>query len=184
MAGMHVSDIMTREPHTIKPETSLLECAKKMVKNRIGSFPIVEKKKLVGFITQRDILWAIVKKSAKDLKNIKVIDISRKKILTIRPTATIEEAFSKMKGKSPQRLPVTKKGELVGMLTVKDLLSFKPEFYPEIEELSKIREESEKLERIKKIKGRISEGICEECGNQNFLYKFNGMLVCESCMNS
>jgi signal-transduction protein with cAMP-binding, CBS, and nucleotidyltransferase domain len=154
-----------------------------MIKQRVGSFPIVEKKKLVGFISQKDILWAIVKKSAKDLRDIKVIDISRKKITTIRPKAPMEEALNKMKGKF-QKLPVTQNGNLVGMLTVKDILSFKPEFYPEIEELSKIREESEKLNRIKKIKERISEGICEECGHQDWLYKFTGMLVCESCMNS
>ena len=174
---------MTREPITIKPNTNLLDCAKKMVKNRVGSIPLVNKKKLVGFISQRDILCAIIKKSKEDLKNIKVIDISRKKITTIRPTATVEEAFKKIKGLKLQKLPVTQEGELVGMLTSKDILSFKPEVYPELEELSKIREESQKLDRLKKIKERISEGICEECGNQDWLYKFNGMLVCESCMN-
>ena len=174
---------MTRSPLTIKPDTNLLDCTKKMIKNKIGSFPIVEKKKLVGFISQRDILWAIVKKSAKDLQDIKVIDISRKKITTIRPKAPMEEALNKMKGKF-QKLPVVQNGELVGMITIKDILSFNPEFYPEIEELSRIREESQKLKRIKKIRERESEGICEECGNQNWLYKFNGMLVCDSCMNS
>ena len=181
MKTILVSDIMTQDPLTIKPNTNLLICAKKMVQKRVGSLPVVENKKLVGFITRKDILWAIVKKSARDLDKIKTIDIARKKITTIRPKATMEEALNKMKGKF-QKLPVVKNGELVGMLTVKDLLSFKPEIYPEIDEISKIREESEKLERVKK-KNHTSEGICEECGHQEWLHKFNGMLVCESCMN-
>ena len=182
MKTILVTDIMTRDPLIIKSNTNLLECAKKMVQKRVGSLPVIENKKLVGFITRKDILWAIVKKSCKDLDKIKTIDIARKKITTIRPKATIEEAFNKMKGKF-QKLPVIQNGELVGMLTVKDLLNFRPEFYPEIQEISNIREEAEKLERVKK-KDKVTEGICEDCGNQEWLHKFNGMLVCESCMNS
>ncbi len=184
MKGILVADIMTQEPLTIGPSLNLLECAKKMVKHKIGSFPIVEKKKLVGFITQKDILWAIIKKSAKDLKNINVIDVSRKKIATIRPNATMEEAFKKMKRKKFHKMPVIQNGELVGMITIRDILNFRPEFYPELEELSKIREESEKLKRVKKAKEIFTEGICEECGSVNWLYKSRGMIVCESCMNS
>jgi len=184
MKKILVADIMTREPITAKPSMNLLECSKKMIKKRIGSLLLVDKKRLVGFISEHDILWALVKKSKEDLKDIRAIDISRKKIATIRPTATVEEAFKKMKGLKFKRLPVTQEGILVGMLTVRDILSFRPEFYPELDELSQIREESKKLNRLKKIKGKLSEGICEECGNPAWLYRFNGMLVCESCMNS
>ena len=42
------------------------------------------------------------------------------------------------------------------------------------------REESRKLKRIKQAK-KENEGICEECGRRDFLTKFNGMIVCESC---
>ena len=48
------------------------------------------------------------------------------------------------------------------------------------------KEESNKLKRVKKAQDRksIHEGICEECGAQDFLYRINGMLICESCRNS
>jgi len=54
-------DVMTREPITISPDASLLECAKKMVGKKIGSLVLIEKKELKGFISQEDILWALVK---------------------------------------------------------------------------------------------------------------------------
>jgi len=177
---------MTREPITTKPGTNLLDCAKKMVKKRVGSLLLVEKKRLVGFISEKDILWALIKKSKKDLSKIKAIDISPKKIAKIDPNRTIEEAISKMKKLKFERLPVIFEGELVGIITVKDILNFSPELYPELEEFAKIREETKKLKRIKKAKDRdfMHQGICEECGNPEILYRVNGMLICESCKNS
>ncbi len=185
MKDILVADVMTREPITVGPNDDLLKCAKKMVKKRIGSILIVDKKKLIGFINEKDILWALVKKSRKDLANIKAIDISPKKIITVRPFATIREAMSKMKKLKFKRLPVINNNQLVGIVTVKDILNFNPEFYPELEEFAKIREEVRKLKRIKKAKEKTSmEGICEECGGIDFLYRVNGMLICESCKNS
>lgn len=179
-SGIIVSDVMTRHSLTIDPNADLLECAKKMIKNKVGSFPIVDKENnLVGFISQKDILWAIIKKSEKGLKKIKVSEISMKKITTIRPQASIEEAIKKMK--KYRRLPVAQNGKLVGMITQKDILNFKPEFYPELEEASKVREESEKLKRIGKLKERTFEGMCEECGDYNSLYRSGKGMVCESC---
>lgn len=186
MDNILVADIMTREPIIVKPDLNLLECAKTMVRKKVGSLPILSKKRLVGFISQKDILWALIKKSKKDLATIKVIDISPKKIATIKPSATIEEALNKMKKLKFERLPVIHEGELVGMITVKDILNFNPEFYPELEEFAKIREESKKLKRVKKAKDRniLRGGICEECGNYDILQKIDGIFICESCKNS
>ena len=181
MRNVLVADIMTREPVTTKPSTSLLECARKMVKKKVGSLLITEGKKLVGFISEKDILWALVKQSKKELSSIKVIDISPKKIATIKPSATIQETLGKMKKLKFDRLPVIQEGELVGMITVRDILSFNPEFYPELEEFAQIREETQKLKRVKKKHETLVEGICAECGNQGLLHRENGMMICSSC---
>ncbi|MCW8965109.1 MAG: CBS domain-containing protein [Candidatus Pacearchaeota archaeon] len=184
MENILISDVMTRIPIIVKPNTNLLECARKMVRKRVGSLLIVDGKRLVGFISQRDILWALIKKSKEDLSEIKAIDISPKKIGTLSPNMTVQEAIKKMKKLKFERLPVVSNKELVGMITSKDILNFHPELYPELDELAKIREESKKLKRIKKIQeGGVLEGVCEECGNQDTLYRFNGMLVCDSCRN-
>ena len=181
MTQITVSDVMTRDPITTRPETNLLECAKKMVRNRVGSLLLMVDKKLVGFISDTDILWALIKKSKDDLSKIKAIDISPRKIATIKPSATIQEAMSKMKKFKFKKLPVIQEGELVGIITAKDILNFQPEFYPELEEFAHIREEEEKLKRIKRVKNSIYEGICEECGNHDILTNVDGMLICDSC---
>jgi IMP dehydrogenase len=122
MKPILVSDIMTRDPITIKSDATLLECAKKMVRKRVGSLLIADKKKLVGFISQRDILWALIKKSKDDLSKINIMEISVKKIAKIKPSRTIEEAINKMKKLKFERLPVIHEGELVGMVTIRDIL--------------------------------------------------------------
>ena len=177
---------MTREPITAKPETNLLECSRMMVKKKVGSLLLVAGKHLVGIITEWDILWALTKKSQSDLKTITAIDISPRKIATIKPSATIEQAFEKMKSLKFERLPVLHKKELVGLLTVRDVLNFHPEFYHELDEFTEIREESKKLKRIRNQSNLDfpEEGICEECGAQDILHRVEGMLICESCMNS
>jgi len=180
MKEILVSDIMTREPITISPDASLLECAKKMVGKKVGSLVLIEKKELKGFISQEDILWALVKKSKEDLKNIKAKDISPKKISTIKPDLTVKEVIQRMKRVKFKRLPVVQGKELVGIITLKDILSFNPEFYPELEEFEKIREEEEKLKRLG-IKEKFKEGLCQECGNQGLIYRVDGNWICEGC---
>lgn len=181
-----VSDVMTREPMVIHPEANLLECAKKMVQKKTGSLLLVTNKKLVGIISRHDILWALVKQSKEQLAKTQAKDISPKKIAIIKPSATLDEALKKMKDSKFERLPVVENNELVGIITIKDILSFHPELYPELEEFARIREESNKLKLVKKAKERAlpNEGICEECGNQDILYMYNGSLICESCRNS
>jgi predicted transcriptional regulator len=184
MKHIKVADIMTRDPIKIKPETHLLDCAKIMVKKRVGNLLLVHKKKLVGTISRKDILWALVKKSKKDLSSIKAIDISPKKIGTIRPSATVDETIKKMKRLKFPRLPVIQNNELVGLITRRDILNFSPEAYPELEELEQIREETRKLKRIKQRKTKLPsaiEGVCEECGNFDVLYGTDGSLICVNC---
>jgi CBS domain-containing protein len=183
MKNILVADVMTREPVTVSPSANLMECAKKMVKSDVGSLIIANNKKLVGFISQKDILWALTKKPNIDLTKVRAIEISPKKIAVISPDKNIKEAIEKMNKLKFERLPVIHKNQLVGMITTKDILNIHPEFYPELEEFAKIREETEKLNRVKEAEKR-REGICEECGHEGELFRVNGMLICDSCRDS
>jgi len=186
MKNILVADIMTRDPITTKPETNLLDCAKLMVKKKVGSLILLDKKRLVGFIDESDILWALIKKSKEDLSKIRAIDISPRKLATIRPSSTVKETLIKMKKLKFERLPVIHEKELVGMITAKDIFNFHPELYSELDELAEIREESKKLKRLKKAKHRdfMHDGICEDCGNHDILSRIDGRLICESCKNA
>ena len=183
MERILVADIMTRDPITIGPGATLLDCAKMMVKKNVGSLLLVHEKKLLGFISQDDILWAMIKKSREDLGKIIALDIAPRKIATVNPFISIKEAVKKMKKLKFERLPVIHNGELVGLITSKDIFEFYPELYSELDEMDEIREEYRKLLRVKtaKIIPRTRDGICEECGKRDVLFKVNGMLMCESC---
>jgi CBS domain-containing protein len=183
MRKILVSDVMTRNPITASPKTSLIECAKIMIRKRVGSLVITDNKKLLGIISEKDILWALVKKRSPSVLKTKAIDLSPKKLITIQPDATIDEAIKKMNKAKSDRLPVVKGNEFLGIVTVKDILAFHPEYYPELEEYAKIREEQEKLMRIKG-NVKVFEGVCEECGNWSHLSRINGMLLCEDCNNN
>lgn len=186
MERVLVADVMTRNPVMANPNESLLSCAKTMVRKKVGSILLVEGKKLVGFISQIDILWALIKKPNIDLSKVQAIDISPKKIATVRPDVNIHEAIKRMNKMKFDRLPVINDGKIMGIITVRDILNFHPEFYPELEEYAKIREEQEKLKRVKRLKDLVvtEDGICEECGERDVLYRVNGMLVCDSCKDS
>ncbi|MCF7910569.1 CBS domain-containing protein [Candidatus Pacearchaeota archaeon] len=176
-----VADLMTRDPVITRPDTNLLECARLMVRRKVGSLLLVKNKKLVGLIAEKDILWALIKQP-NDLKNINAIDISPRKIATVKPLNTIREAIEKMKKTRFERLPVIHQKELVGILTAKDILNFHPEFYHELEEIEEIREKIDKFNRLKKSnKNKLVEGVCERCGNVEILHEFNGTWICESC---
>ncbi len=181
-----VSDIMNRQPLMVGPETTLLDCAKKLVRKRTESLILAENKKLRGFISTQDILWAVIKKNKKDLSKIKASDISPRKIVTIKPEANIEEAMNKMKKYKFHRLPVIKNGEIVGLVSLRDIMNYYPELDPEFKELEMIKEETEKLEKMDNEKETpvVNDGICEECGSRGPLYRMNGMLICSSCMAS
>ncbi|MFW6047032.1 MAG: cyclic nucleotide-binding/CBS domain-containing protein [Candidatus Woesearchaeota archaeon] len=174
-----VADLMTRNPIQISPDSDLLKCARVMVRKKVGSLLLVENKKFIGFISSQDILWALVKRPKDELKQIKAKDISPRKIIKVKPEDPLQESLDKMKKYKFERLPVVQDGELVGMVTARDILNFYPEFYQELDEFRQIREESEKLKRIR---GKAyGEGICEECGNTDILYRIDGILICESC---
>ncbi len=182
-----VADVMTRSPVTVGPDESLYDCAKKMVRKGVGALILVKDKKISGFVSQKDILWAVVKKPNIDLKKVLAKNVSPKKVITIRSTDTLERAIKVMKKKKFDRLPVLAKDKTIaGIITIKDILSFNPDIYPELGEFAKIREEQEKLKRVKEAEKRIvHEGICEECGRPDVVfYRMNGLLVCESCRNS
>jgi len=183
MAKILISDIMTREPISVSPDTNLLDCSKKMVKKKIGSLLLVENKILKGIITTQDILWAVVKKSKSDLSKIKASDIAPRKTVSIQPDSSVEDAVKKIKKFKFHRLPVVKNGEILGLITLRDILNFYPELNTQFKEMDSIREETEKMKRLENARERavVRDGICEECGERGPLYRINGNLMCSSC---
>jgi len=178
-----VGDIMTRNFSSVTSKSSLHDAAKKIVRERVDSMLIAEGKKLIGILTARDILWAVIKKSRIDLKEVKAIDIATKKVAVIKPSADFLEALNKMKSYGFRRLPVLSRGKLVGIVTLKDILRINPSLYHELGELAEIREEASKLKKISQLDtdDRTMDGICEECDSFALLLKVDGRNLCPNC---
>ena len=95
--GVKVGDLMTRDFVFVTGNTDLLECTKLMVKKRVGSLLIKEENKLTGLLTRKDILWVMTKKLRSSLKDIKVKDLMKRKIVTIKPSEDIMVAMQRFK---------------------------------------------------------------------------------------
>jgi len=179
--GVKVGDIMTRNFISAKPDISVLNAIKLMVKKRVGSLVLVEKDILRGILTEKDIMWILSKKQTKeDLTDIKAGEVCTKKITTIKPSADIYDAIKLMKRAKFRRLPVVVKKRVIGLLTLKDVLRIEPELFEIAQENYIIKEEPQKIKR-KQAGETFKEGVCEECGNFDILYNVDGQLMCEGC---
>jgi CBS domain-containing protein len=174
-----VGDLMTRHFAAIKPDDTLFKASKEMIQNRVNSLLVTSGKKLLGIITSRDILWAMTKKAKLSLKDLNVMQIATKKVAVIKPSADIGQALHKMKQYGFRRLPVLTKGDVVGMITLKDILKVSPDLYSELGQLAEIKEESTKLLKLKDHSE--SEGLCENCDSFSSLLKVDGKMLCLDC---
>src|SRR3989344_1496966 len=180
--GIKVGDLMTRNFIRADPEMDLAKCAKRMIKKRVGSLVITEGDVLRGILTEKDIVYAVVKKSKKGLRDIKARDLMKRKVVTINPSADVIVAMEKFKKKKLKRLPVVEGGKVIGLITMKDILKVDPGLFQMIIQSTKIREQTGKLKRSLVSRGK--EGICEECGEYDILYRDSegSQLVCEECL--
>ncbi len=169
--GIKVGDVMTRNFISAKPDISVLNATKLMVKKKVGSLILQDAGILRGILTEKDIMWALSKKT--DLSETKAIDICTRKITTIRPSADVTDAVKFMRKAKFRRLPVVVDKKVIGYLTLKDILRIQPELF----EIARHGYEKREVGNV------IKEGVCEECERFDLLYRKGDKLVCESCRN-
>lgn len=176
---------MTRDFTSVSPNANIIDCSKIMIKKRVGSLVLEENKQLKGLLTERDIIWAMTKKTFEEFRNIKAGDIAKKKITTIKPSSDLFDALVKMKKSKYRWLPVTIKNQVIGFLTIKDILRINPDLFEIVHSQGgfQIKEEQEKLKR-KQQRTENAENLCEECGNFGELENIDGRMICESCKDS
>ncbi len=86
-----IRDVMTSNPTTIEPSTPVIEAARKMRDEDVGSLPIVEGGQLTGTITDRDITIRAVAEG-RDPQGTTIGEIASRDLVTIDPQQTLEEA--------------------------------------------------------------------------------------------
>jgi CBS domain-containing protein len=111
-------EIMTTDVETCTLLDNVYEVAVKMKEYNVGSIPIVDGEKIVGVITDRDIVTRCI--ADKHPASSKVEDIMSKELITIVPDSDAGKAAQLMAENQIRRLPVVDGGRLVGVVSLGD----------------------------------------------------------------
>ncbi len=146
---MKVREIMTKNPISVSPSSTMSDVVKTLAKNQISGVMVVNKGKLVGVVTQTDVIRAVdmynkVNKSAdvmslvsailesKDQKikagirkmmKKKVRDVAKGEVISVESEEELYRAATLLNLHEIDRLPVTQKGKLVGVITKSDIIA-------------------------------------------------------------
>ena len=172
--GIKVSDAMTKKPVIASPDETVKICALRMIKENVGSLLVLQGEKILGFVTERDIIRKSVAHDL-DAKKIKISQIMSKEIISIEPNRDIYDAILLMNTENVRRLPVIAKDKIVGLVTIKDIVKINPAMLELFMHQIHIREEGEKSTEF------YVEGTCESCGSQGPVKKIRGKWICIAC---
>lgn len=174
-----IEEIMKKNVVTADINTNMDSISKMMTNNKIGSVIFTEDKKPIDIVTTDDIVTMV--SSGFDPKKTTIKDIhkgKKRQLKTISPEENILSVAKKMIKIGVKRFPVVDKtGNLLGIVSEKEILLVSPEL---IEILS------EKLkEKIDSVPGMTSNvaGVCEACGQYaDDLGNENGRWICGKCI--
>ena len=116
---MEISAIMTTDLATVGPEYNVADVARVMDARGIGSVIVLEDDRVLGILTERDILKVIG--AGEDPKNVAAHEALSDDLITIRPEASVEEAAREMVNAKVRHLPVISDEGLIGMVSMRDL---------------------------------------------------------------
>lgn len=117
---MKIENLMTKNIIVGDIEDSISSIAILMARNDIGFIPISKEKKIVGVITDRDIVIKAIKGNYNLSENIS--KFITKKVLSVNINDDLGEAVNLMKEKKVKRLIVERDGNVVGILSLSDIL--------------------------------------------------------------
>lgn len=141
--GYIVADAMTREPVTISANKTLRDAAKLMAKEHVGALLIKEEDKILGIISEQDIVRKAVAALGNPSKR-KIKEIMAGNLITTTPDEDIFEALRIMRDYNIRHLPVMSQGKFVGLVTMKDILKIEPDLYEILVEKIELREAERK----------------------------------------
>jgi len=118
---MKVKDVMHRGVEWVEPETPITEIARKMLDEDIGAVPVGENDRLVGMVTDRDIVTRGLAR-VKNYLELVAKDVMSKPIVYARADEDVEDALHIMVKNQIRRLPVIDENKrMTGMLTLGDI---------------------------------------------------------------
>jgi CBS domain-containing protein len=115
-----VADVMTPGVESITSSDALRDAAKTMRDGDFGSMPVVDDGRLVGMLTDRDIVVRGVAEGL-DPTACRVADVASREVVTVAPDQDLDEAMDLMAQHRVRRLPVVEAGRLVGVVSQADV---------------------------------------------------------------
>jgi CBS domain-containing protein len=164
-------EVMKNNPTMIGIDATVAEAAKTMCHDEVGSVIIIDSNKPIGIVTEEDITCKVV---AKDLRpsTVHVNEIMSTPLITVSADKTVGDAAHMMVKHKVRRLPVidTKKN-VIGIVTVRDLLTVSNELNELLEDLIEINREE-----------LVEQGMCSRCSQMSDdLKRVDNLMLCSSC---
>ena len=125
--GIKVIDAMTKKPVSVTQDDTIRNCTQLMLNKHVGSLLVKEGEKLLGFLTERDLVRMI--SMGVDPNTTRVKQIMTKKIVAISPEKDIYDAIVLMNKENVRRLPVIINNKIIGLITVRDILTIQPTLF-------------------------------------------------------
>lgn len=125
-----VSELMVGDPLIVSADTSVMDAVDAMNEHHIGCVLVEQNGDLVGIFTERDVLRKVIFRDGN--RSWKVEAVMTRKPVTLPPTASVAFALNKMSVDGYRHLPIVDRGgKTVGVLSVKDIVHFLVEFFPD-----------------------------------------------------
>jgi len=118
---MRIQDVMTADVSFVRPDTPILEIARKMRDGDIGATPVVEDERLVGMVTDRDVVVRVIAEGG-DVRTKTARDAMSPGVLYCFVDESVEAVLENMGDQQIRRLPVVdREKRLVGVVSLGDL---------------------------------------------------------------
>lgn len=110
-----------KEVISVAPHRPVFDALVVMAEYRIGALVVLQGEKLVGIFSERDYAREVVLKG-RSSKTTQISEVMTDKVLSAKPSDTVEQAMSIMSEKRIRHLPVVENDKVVGMLSIGDLV--------------------------------------------------------------
>lgn len=118
--GQSIRDVMTMEPVSVSPDTTIAEAAQLMRDQDIGDVLLTKQGRITGILTDRDITIRAIA-SGRDPRTTTVQEVCTQDIVTLSADASIDDAIETMRERSIRRIPVVDGQQPVGVVSLGDL---------------------------------------------------------------
>jgi signal-transduction protein with cAMP-binding, CBS, and nucleotidyltransferase domain len=165
---------------TIPEDAPVDKTAQLMSTDKLGCLIVTNKDgKALGIITERDLVARVLAKNLLPRK-LTAKEVMSAPLITVNPDETLTETARRMSKLDIRRMGVIYKGNLVGIISSKDILAVTPELIENMQEKARIARETEVEEESSEL--TPSAGYCERCGSwSENLKEVEGTILCEEC---